>query len=136
MLYPFINIPPIQVDNLEYLIDQSIDLFLGNNLPYIQTAPGNLPVAMVQLADQSAHPLQSYRVYRRMPNPIPSYSNGAVVQNYDQQQQQPPQAIIQDQQIRRERQRRAMIEKIVTIFDEDGNFIWIFFIPIYLHPFR
>lgn len=82
---------------------------------------------MIQLADQSALPPQSYRVYRRMPNPIPSYSNGAVVQNYDQQQ--PPQAIIQDQQIRRERQRRAMVEKIVTIFDEDGEFIRFVLLP-------
>lgn len=79
---------------------------------------------MIQLTDQSAHLSQSYRVYRRMPpNPIPSYSNGALVQSFDQQQQQQQSLVmIQNQQLRRERQRRSMIDQIVTMFDEDGKF--------------
>jgi hypothetical protein len=98
----------------------------SNALPlypsYIQSPPSSLPVAMVQLTEQSVYPQQTYKIYRRFPNqieqpmqPIPSYSNGAVVQIYDQTNSH------NQQQFRRERQRRAMIDKIVTIFDEDGS---------------
>ncbi len=99
--------------------------------PYIQQTQSNLPIARVQLTDRSVYSPQSFNVYRRYPNPIqqkqvnqiPSYSNGANVQIYDQtnfNNQQQSLAMMQNQQLRRERQRRAMIEKIFIIFDEDG----------------
>lgn len=113
---------------------------------YIQQPASPLPIAMVQLTDRSPYPQQSYQVYRRFPTPIqqpqqfnniPSYSNGAVVQVYDQtnfnNQQQQPAAVIQTPnqqqislQLRRERQRRAIIDKIVVLFDENGLFIHSF----------
>ena len=130
--------------------------FFGINfclVNYNQQSPSSLPVAMVQLTDRS-HPQQSFKVYRRFPNPIqqqlnniPSYSNGAVVQIYDQtninnQQQSSP--IVQNPnqqqqqftlQVRRERQRRAMIEKIVTMFDEDGWLLFFFLFRFILFLF-
>jgi len=112
------------------------------SLSYIQQPPSSLPVARVELTDRS-YPQQTFKVYRRFPNPIqqplnniPSYSNGAVVQVYDQTNfinQQQSSVIVQNSnqqltlQIRRERQRRAMIDKIVTIFDEDGLFVFSVF---------
>ncbi|UJR36515.1 hypothetical protein I4U23_029236 [Adineta vaga] len=87
----------------------------------------SLPVAMVQLSDRPVYP-QSYKMYRRFPNQQvnthPGYSNAAVVQV-----RQPAAVILQNHpneqqltlQLRRERQRRAMIDKMVTLFDEDGN---------------
>ncbi|CAF1366054.1 unnamed protein product, partial [Adineta ricciae] len=86
-----------------------------------------LPVAMVQLSDGSVYPQQPYKFYRRIPNQqingIPMYSNAVAVQV-----QQPPTVVLQTPnqqqftlQIRRERQRRAMIDRMVTLFDDDGN---------------
>jgi hypothetical protein len=86
---------------------------------------------MVQLTDRSMYPQQFFKVYRRFPNTIqsqfnniPSYSNAAVVQVHNQQQTS---IIVQNSneqqftlQIRRERQRRAMIDRMVSLFDEDG----------------
>ena len=71
--------------------------------------------------------------------PIPSYSNGAqvelsnpaqIVYQRQQQQQQPISSAINNnlmnQQLQRERQRRAMIDRMLALFDEDGeNEIWI-----------
>jgi hypothetical protein len=105
-----------------------IELFLVN---YNQPSPSSLPVAMVQLTDRSMYPQQFFKVYRRFPNTIqsqfnniPSYSNAAVVQVHNQQQTS---IIVQNSneqqftlQIRRERQRRAMIDRMVSLFDEDG----------------
>lgn len=109
----------------------------SQNAAFVQQPPPAYPVAMVQLTDRSAYSPQSYNVYRRLSNslqqqqinPIPSYSNGAVVQVYDQQQQQAS-AVVQNQQLRRERQRRGMIEKVVTIFDEDGQLSSFFSCPL------
>ncbi len=116
-----------------FLTSQSnaLPIYQSGSLAYIQQPPpSGLPVAMVGLTDRSPYSPQSFNVYRRFPTPtqqqqvnrIPSYSNGAVVQIYDQQQSS---AIVQNHQLKRERQRRAMIEKIVTIFDEDGRFNFI-----------
>ncbi|CAF2524319.1 unnamed protein product [Rotaria sp. Silwood2] len=114
------------------------------SLSSIQQSPLSLPVAMVQLSDRSLyHPQPSYKVYRRISNPvqqqlknIPSYSNGAVIKIYDQtnfihhhqQQQQQSSMIVQNPneqqltlQLKRERQRRVMIDRIVSIFDDDGD---------------
>ena len=82
---------------------------------------------MVQLSDGSVYPQQAYKVYRRLPNQqinaIPMYSNAVAVQV-----QQPPTVVLQTPnqqqfalQIRRERQRRAMIDRMVTLFDDDGS---------------
>ncbi len=112
-----------------------IELFLVNyNQPQSLQSPSSLPVAMVQLTDRSMYPQQFFKVYRRFPatiqsqfNNIPSYSNAAVVQVHNQQQSSS--IIVQNPneqqftlQIRRERQRRAMIDRMVSIFDEDGLF--------------
>ncbi len=122
------------------------------SVSYIQQPPSSLPVAMIQLTDR--YPQQSFNVYRRFPNPIqqqqqqqinniPSYSNGASVQIYDQtnfNNQQQSSAIVQNPnpqqltlQIRRERQRRAIIDKIVLIFDEDGLFFCFLFQLIFFY---
>jgi hypothetical protein len=110
-----------------------IELFLVNyNQPQSLQSPSSLPVAMVQLTDRSMYPQQFFKVYRRFPatiqsqfNNIPSYSNAAVVQVHNQQQSSS--IIVQNPneqqftlQIRRERQRRAMIDRMVSLFDEDG----------------
>ncbi|CAF1364153.1 unnamed protein product, partial [Adineta ricciae] len=103
-----------------------------SSLPLYQTPSVNynqqgLPAAMVQLSDGSVYPQQAYKVYRRIPNQqmnaIPMYSNAVAVQV-----QQPPTVVLQTPnqqqftlQIRRERQRRAMIDRMVTLFDDDGN---------------
>ncbi|CAF4581227.1 unnamed protein product [Rotaria sp. Silwood1] len=109
----------------------------------IQQSPSSLPISMVQLTGGSRYLQPSYKVYRRISNPvqqqlknIPSYSNGAVVNIYDQtnfinqhqQHQQQPSMIVRNSneqqaplQLKRERQRRAMIDRIVSIFDEDGD---------------
>ncbi len=104
-------------------------------LSYIQQSPSSLPIARVQLTDRSTYSQQPFNIYRRYPiqqqqqlNNIPSYSNGAVVQVYDQTSQQQSSAFVQQNpnqqkltlQLRRERQRRSMIDKIVVLFDEDG----------------
>ncbi len=131
-----------------------IILFLtsqANALPiYVQqTQTSGLPVAMVELTDRSVYsPPPTFHVYRRFPNPIqqvnrlPNYPNSAAVQVYDQQQvnrmpkypnndvvqvydKQQVSTNVQNQQLRRERQRRAMIDKMVTIFDEDGIDLYI-----------
>ena len=70
---------------------------------------------MVELTNQSP-----YKIYRHFPNSIqeiPSYSNGFRVQINNQQQN------LNQLQFKRERQRRVMIDKIITLFDEDGSFI-------------
>ncbi len=100
----------------------------ANSLPiYVQQTPSpGLPLTMVEINDRSAYSPHTFNVYRRYPNSIqqqqinriPSYSNSAFVQVYDQQQQ--VSASVQNQQLRRERQRRAMVDKMVIIFDEDG----------------
>jgi hypothetical protein len=76
---------------------------------------------MVQLTDRFVYPQQTYKVYRRFQNQqlnnIPSYSNGASVQVYDQQLNVQNSNTLQ---LRRERQRRAMIDRMVILFDEDG----------------
>lgn len=85
---------------------------------------------MVQLNDRSMYPQQSFKVYRRFPHSnIPSYSNAAYVHVHNQQQQSS--IIVQNTneqqfalQIRRERQRRAMIDRMVLLFDEDGLFLF------------
>ena len=98
-------------------------------IPRSQSPPPSYPLAMVQLTERLPYPQQSFNVYRRFPNPIqqpvhliPSYSNGGAVQVYNPQSS----VIAQNQQFKRERQRRAMVEKIITIFDEDGSFISVF----------
>lgn len=48
-----------------------------------------------------------------------SYANGAQVQINDRHQVKLPS--LQEEQYRRERQRRMMIEKLFHLFDEDGN---------------
>lgn len=100
---------------------------------------------MVQLTDRTLYSQQPFKVYRRLPNPIqqqqpqpqpqhkiPSYSNGAAVKIFDQtnyinQQKQHSSVVIQHPnehqvslQTKRERQRRAMIDRMVSMFDEDG----------------
>jgi hypothetical protein len=125
MLYPSINHYKLKVNIFDQVFFELIfGLFLVN---YNQQPPSSLPVARVQLTDRSTYSQQSFKVYRRFPNSIqqqlnniPSYSNGAVVQIYDQTNFNNQQQLTL--QIRRERQRRAIIEKIVTIFDEDGLF--------------
>ena len=85
-----------------------------------------------------------YRTYQRYPtqqlnnnnlNSIPSYSNGAYVQIYN-----PQSAIFMHNsnqlQIRRERQRRAMIDRLVVLFDEDGWCLKIAHIRILSSFFR
>lgn len=103
-------------------------LFIVN---YIQQVTSPLPIAMVQLANRSPYPQQSFKIYRRLPNPVPSYPNNAIVQIYDQtnyNQQQPSSMIVQNPnqqqitlQLKRERQRRTMIDKIILLFDENGD---------------
>jgi hypothetical protein len=107
---------------------------------YNQQSPSPLPVAMVQLSDRFVYPQQTYKVYRRFPNlnNVPSYSNGAMVQIHDQtNQQQQPTSIIQNSntqqltlQLRRERQRRSMIDRMVILFDDDGLLNSVFLIKI------
>ena len=122
-----------------------IILFLtsqANALPiYVQqTQTSGLPVAMVQLTDRSVYsppPPPTFHVYRRFPNPIqqqqqlnrlPNYPNSAIVQVYDQQVP----TNVQNQQLRRERQRRAMIDKMVTIFDDDGMNLYLYSNSLYV----
>ncbi|CAF1440691.1 unnamed protein product [Rotaria sordida] len=62
--------------------------------------------------------LNNYNIYQHIP--ISSYSNSGFVQVYNQrnfhnQQQQ------QQKQLRRERYRRIMIDRMFLIFDEDAN---------------
>ncbi|CAF4676754.1 unnamed protein product, partial [Rotaria sp. Silwood2] len=58
--------------------------------------------------------LDNYKIYRHIP--ISSYSNNAIVQaNYQRNLNN------QQQQLRRERYRRIMIDRIFLIFDEDAN---------------
>lgn len=64
---------------------------------------------MPQLSEQPAY----YKVYRH--HPIPSYSNGAVVQVSSDQNK-----LNNQKQFKRERYRRLMIDRIFTKFDEDG----------------
>ncbi|CAF0735013.1 unnamed protein product [Adineta steineri] len=108
-----------------------------NALPAYPTQMNyNQPSVPVQLNDRSIYPTQqTFKVYRRFPtqiqqqqqqfNNIPSYSNAAIVQVHSQQN---PTIYVQNSneqqytlQLRRERQRRAMIDRMVTLFDEDGN---------------
>ncbi|CAF0777041.1 unnamed protein product [Rotaria sordida] len=128
----------------------SVDSNQSSGLSSIQQSSSSLPIAMVQLTDRSLYPQSLYKVYRRMSNPvqqqkqqqqqqlknIPSYSNGAVINIYDQtnfinqqqQQQQQSAMIFQNPneqqltlQLKRERQRRTMIDRMVSMFDEDGD---------------
>ena len=61
-------------------------------------------------------PTDPYRVYRHMPillaNLQPSYSNGGTVQVHSQRN---------FSQLRRERHRRAMIDRLLLAFDDDGQ---------------
>jgi hypothetical protein len=86
---------------------------------YIQKPSPSFPINIVQLTD---HPqINTYQVYRRFPSPtqkiLPSYSNNAGIRVYDQTNSNNQ----QKQQLRRERQRRIMIDKLFLLFDEDGN---------------
>ncbi|CAF1136162.1 unnamed protein product [Rotaria sp. Silwood1] len=58
----------------------------------------------------------NYKIYRHIP--ISSYSNNGIVQVYNQRNFNNQQ---QERQLRRERYRRIMIDKIFFIFDEDAN---------------
>jgi hypothetical protein len=66
---------------------------------------------MPQLTEHST-PINTYKIYQH--HPIPSYSNGAVVQVSDQTN------FNNRQQLKRERYRRIMIDRMFSIFDEDG----------------
>ncbi|CAF1062818.1 unnamed protein product [Adineta steineri] len=92
----------------------------SNALPIYKanSPPSSYPAAIVQVIDHSTssmYPPQvnSYKVYRRLP--IPSYSNGAVGQVYDQTN------VNRQQELKRERYRRTMIDKMFSLFDEDVN---------------
>lgn len=80
--------------------------------------PSHLPT--VKFSNNFPYPHHSYKLHRRISKPIqpqlpliPSYSNGAVVKIYDQPE-------LLSVQVKRERQRRAMIDRMLTMFDEDG----------------
>jgi len=90
-------------------------VLLANSLYNQQPLP-SFPAAIVQITDNSTPTsLNSYKVYRRLP--ISSYSNGAPVHVYDQTN------LINQQQLKRERYRRTMIDRIFLLFDEDGLFL-------------
>ncbi|CAF2116572.1 unnamed protein product [Rotaria magnacalcarata] len=125
----------------------ALPMYQTLRIPFDSNQPGNLsptqkplPTPMVKITDRSLYPQHSYKVHRRISKPIqpqlphiPSYSNGAGIKIYDQtntnhRQEQPWLITFQNPneqqltiQLKRERQRRAMIEKMVTLFDEDGN---------------
>lgn len=71
----------------------------------------------IQLRNSSLSPIYSqynrYKVYRHIP--IPSYSNNAPIQVYDNKN------LNNQQQLKRERYRRSMIDRMFIIFDEDGS---------------
>ena len=79
-----------------------------------QSSSPNLPIAMVQLTDRSVYSPQTFNVYRRFPNPMQQQIHRIPpVQIYESSN-------VQNQQLRRERQRRAMVDKMITMFDDDG----------------
>jgi hypothetical protein len=100
-------------------------ILLANSMYNQQLSP-SFPAAMVQITDNSTPtiypPINSYKVYRRLP--ISSYSNGAAVHVYDQTN------LINQQQLKRERHRRTMIDRIFLLFDEDGLFLIKFLFTI------
>jgi hypothetical protein len=141
MLYQFSK---HKVKSSEVLFSVFNYLFVLDNynqlgsLSYLQQPPPSL-AAPTDYSRQTQ--LNPYKVYRRFPNPIqpiPSYSNGAVVQIYGQtnfnNQQQSSSMIAQNPneqqltlQIRRERQRRAMVDRMILLFDDDGLFFVFFY---------
>jgi hypothetical protein len=77
------------------------------------------PMAMVQvLSRPTPAPFNFYKIYRRVP--IASYSSGTIGQVYSQSNFNPP------QELRRERYRRTMINRLFLTFDEDGLFCQAF----------
>lgn len=82
------------------------------------SSSSSLPTSNIQWMSHSTtpSPMEPYRTYRHMPillaNVQPSYSNGGTVQLHSQRN---------FSQLRRERHRRAMIDRLLLIFDDDGE---------------
>lgn len=78
---------------------------------------------LLLISSTDAMPLrvQSPLIYRANTNPIQTsyYSNAGQVQIINPNRMMYPS--MQDEQYRRERQRRMMVEKLFRLFDEDGN---------------
>ncbi|CAF1191566.1 unnamed protein product [Rotaria magnacalcarata] len=90
-----------------------------NSLSYIQqpSPSTTFSIEKFQLKDSSTpsiYPqLDKYNVYRHIP--IPSYSNHAVIQVYGNKN------FNNQQQLRRERYRRTMIDRMFLMFDDDAD---------------
>lgn len=137
---------------LEYLSFVSVNRYQQQRLVYLPPLSSPRPIDRSMYPTTPS--FDSAKVYRhyslpgqqqqqqQLRQPIPSYSNGAQVQlsnpaqifyqrqQQQQQQQQPISSAINNnlmnQQLQRERQRRAMIDRMLALFDEDGeNEIWI-----------
>ncbi|CAF3298662.1 unnamed protein product [Rotaria socialis] len=89
----------------------------ANSLSYIQQPSTTFSIEIFQFKDSSTpsiYPqLDKYNVYRHIP--IASYSNNAVIQVYDDKN------LNNQPQLRRERYRRAMIDRMFLMFDEDAD---------------
>ena len=101
----------------------------SNALPTPPSRYDTYPVAMVQIVDRvttsTSHPqVNSYKIYRRIPHS--SYSNHAVEHAYS------PTNINHQQEFKRERYRRTMIERLFTSFDEDGLLLFEIFVQLVL----
>ncbi|UJR09586.1 hypothetical protein I4U23_013821 [Adineta vaga] len=89
----------------------------SNALPIHQKKyenPASYPIAMVHFIDRSTpvmySQLNSYKIYRRIPLLSSSNNNAYSPTNSNHQQE-----------LKRERYRRTMIDRLFTFFDEDVN---------------